>query len=346
MTKKVTEPQTTYVITGATGLVGSHLAERLSQNNSTVRCLVRQNSDLTFLKKLGVEFVYGDITDKKAVDAAIKDADIVFHCAAMVSDWATREEMVHVNVGGTENIIDACLHHDVKRMVMVSSLAVLGMGKQENASETEPYVYTGDNYNYTKIESEKRVSEAVRQKQLPGVILRPPYIYGPRDRQLLPRIIPKLKDGTFPLIGGGKNPISLVYVKNLVDALLRAAKENKAIGQIYHITDGHDISRKEFVCTLAKKLGYPEPTKDIPGLVAQIACPIIEFLHKLSGSKTPPLLNKFRMKFMHTYLTFDISKARVELGYEPPYSFSEGLDETLAWFKQSEETPQPVGASS
>ena len=339
MNKKTTK---TYLITGATGLVGSHLAEYLAKYGQKVRCFVRPNSDTSFLETLPVELIQGDLTKAVSMDRALTGVDVVFHCAAMVSDWADRETMVRVNVGGTRNIIDACLKHNVQRMVMVSSLAVLGMDKQVNANETAPYVYTGDNYNYTKIESEKLVMQMHREHNLPAVIVRPPYIYGARDRQLLPRIVSFLKQGKFKFIGGGINPISLVYVENLVQAMYLASEEKKAIGQIYHITDGNDITRKEFINTLAKKLGYAEPTKSVPTAVAKMVCPILEGINKLTKSKTPPLLNKFRMKFMETYLTFDINKARKELGYTPHYSFDSALDQTVAWFKSEEQVPAGV----
>ncbi|MCD6459752.1 NAD-dependent epimerase/dehydratase family protein [bacterium] len=332
----MTEPKTkgkTYLVTGATGLVGSHLVEFLIKKGAKVRCFVRQSSDVSFLNTFKLDLIKGDLTDKESVDNALKGVDVVFHCAAMVSDWADRETMYKINVGGTENIIDACLKYKVKTMVAVSSLAVLGMGKQINANETAPYVYTGDNYNYTKIESEKKILQACREKKLPGTILRPPYIYGPRDRQLLPRVVSFLKKGKFIFIGSGKNPISLVYVENLVNALYLASENDNAIGEIYHITDGHDISRKEFINLLALKLGYAEPKKSIPVFAAKIACAVLEVISKAVKSKNPPILNKFRMKFLDTYLTFDISKAKKEIGYNPCYSFDKALDETVKWFK-------------
>ncbi len=324
------------LVTGATGLVGSHIVEYLISMGHKVKTIVRPSSDTKFLDSLGVEYVQGDLTIAVSVDSAVEGVDVVFHCAAMVSDWADRASMYKTNVGGTENIINACLKHNVKRMVMVSSLAVLGMGKQVNANEAAPYVYTGDNYNYTKIESEKKVIEAVREKGLPAVILRPPYIYGPRDRQLLPRVVQFLKEGKFVFIGSGENPISLVYVKNLVKACYLAATTDKAVGQIYHITDGKDITRKDFIFMLAKKFGYPVPSKSVPIQVAKIACPILEFINKITKSKNPPLLNKFRMKFLDTYLTFDITKAKNQMGYIPEYSLDKGMDETVKWFQSNE----------
>ncbi len=326
-----------FLVTGATGLVGSHLVEYIAGHGYKVRCFVRPSSDTSFLETIkGVEIVQGDLTRDVSIEKAVKGMDIVFHCAAMVSDWADRETMVRTNVGGTENLIQACLKNKVKRMVMISSLAVLGMDEKIDTDETAPYVYTGDNYNYTKIESEKKVLEAHREKGLPVVIVRPPYIYGPRDRQLLPRLVKFLKEGKFKFIGTGENPFSLVYVKNFVSALALLCDNDKAIGQIYHITDGHDISRLEFITTLANKFGYQIPTAHVPEGVAKVLCPILEFINKVTRSHTPPLLNKFKMKFMYTPLTFDISKAKDQIGYKPLVEFDKALDETVEWFKKNE----------
>jgi len=326
----------TCLVTGATGLVGSHIAEFLISRGHRVKAIVRPSGDTRFLESLGVECVQGDLTIPLSVDSAVEGIDIVFHCAAMVSDWADRDTMYKINVGGTQNVIDACLKHKVKRMVMVSSLAVLGMGRQVNADESAPYVYTGDNYNYTKIESEKIVIAAIKDNGLPAVIVRPPYIYGPRDRQLLPRVVEFLKEGKFVFIGSGENPISLVYVKNLVQAVYRCAINDNAVGGIYHITDGKDVTRKEFISMLANKLGYPIPNKSVPVQVARIACPVLEFINKITKSKNPPLLNKFRMKFLDTYLTFDIERAKKEIGYKPEYTLEMGIEETVKWFQSKE----------
>lgn len=321
------------LVTGATGLVGSHLAERLVKNGCEVRVLVRPTSDTSFLKSLGVEFATGDICDPAACRRAVEGVDYVFHCAAMVSDWAKRDEMMKVNVDALRNLLDACVGKPIKRFVMISSLAVLGMGTQKNFDETAPYVHTGDNYNYTKIEAEKLALSYCREKGVPIVVIRPPYIYGERDRQFLPRLVGALKSGVFRYIDHGKNPFSLVSVKNLVDAILLAAESKNAVGQIYHITDGHDVTRKELVETICDILGFKHPKSSVPLGVALFAIPILETIYRILPTSQPPILNRFRMKFMHTYLTFDISKARRELGYNPRDSFKESMREAVEWYE-------------
>ncbi len=322
------------LVTGATGLVGSHLVEEIlaSHPECQVRILARPSSDRSVFAGKPVEVALGDLAEPGTLRAAVEGVGIVFHCAAFVSDWASREEMVKINVEGLRHLLDACVDAGVGRFVEVSSMVVLGADRQDNLDETAPYVLTGDLYNYTKIEAEKMVLDYGKKKGLPVTVIRPPYIYGPRDRQLLPRVLSVLKEKKFVYIDGGNNPFHLVFVRNLVQALLLAAKSPAAVGQTYHITDGVGITRRELVEFIADELGYPKPAKSIPLWLAKAVCGLMEIAGKITKSKKPPLLNRFRLKFMSAYITFNIDKARKELGYHPAAQ-KICLKETLDWYK-------------
>jgi len=324
----------TAFLTGGTGLLGSHLAERLTRDGYKLRCLVRKTSDTSLLESLGAELVTGDLADENLDFGPFLDGvDYVFHVAANVDDWGEREIMYRINVLGLKKLLDAVCERPVERVVYVSSMAVLGMGEQVNVNEDAPYVYTGDNYNYTKIEAEKLARSYHETKGMPIVIIRPPYIYGPRDRQFFPRLVGALRDGTFAYIGGGNIEFTLVYVGNLVEALMLAATKPGVEGRIYMITDGEAITRRELVEMICDELGLEKPTRSFPVAVARLACPIYELTAKLLRRREPPRLNRFRLKFMATRLTFDISRARKELGYEPVYKCRDALRETIRWFK-------------
>lgn len=329
-----TTPKSAFV-TGATGMVGSHLASELASRGVAVRCLVRKTSDTALLEQLGVETVTGDVTDPSdTLRQAIGDSEVVFHCAAMVDDWAPREDMVRVNVDGTTHLLEACADlPSLRRFVMVGSMVVLGMGPQINLDETAPLVHTGDNYNYTKILACEAALAKAQERGVPVAICRPPYIYGPRDRQFFPRIFEALRDGEFKFIGDGNQPITLVYVRNLVRALLLAAEaEDLPPGEVFHVTDGESVTRRELVELICEEMGYERPTAHVPLGVAKLAMPIVELVAKLQGKR--PILNRFRMKFMATPLTFDISKARRVLGYEPVEPPRESLRQTIRWFAE------------
>ena len=316
-------------VTGATGMLGSHVCERLVRDGHEVTALVRPTSDRSVLEDLGVKFEQGSLPCySNLLDRVLKGQEWIFHCAAMVDDWADRDQMYRVNVDGLEGLLKAADRRALKRFVYVSSMVVLGMDAQIDFDESAPYVETGDNYNYTKIEAEK-LALLYAEDGCPIAIVRSPYIYGPRDRQFFPRVLTALKNGTFKYIGDGSTPFSLVYVENLVEAMMLAAAKPEAVGQVCMITDGQAVTRRQIIETIAEGFGIEKPTKCVPLWLAKTLCPVFEFFGKLSGSKKPPLLNRFRLKFMTTPMTFNISKARQLLGYRPTFSTQEGLARTI-----------------
>ncbi len=324
------------LVTGATGMVGINLIEALSREPDTETvALVRATSDTTPIDPFGVTRREGDLADADSLADACAGIDTVFHCAALVSDWGMREEMINVNVTGLRALLESAVTHGVKRFILVSSMAVLGNRAQCEVDESAPYVVTGDNYNFTKMEAERLARRFHREKGLPLVILRPPYIFGPHDRQFLPRVVTAIETGKFMFIGSGDNPISLCAVGNLVDALLAAARGPHADGRIYHICDAEAVTRRRLVHHLADELGLMRPRKKIPLWLAKTLMHLMETKAKLTNATEAPLLNRFRLKFLHTPLTFSIARARDELGWEPRLSFDEGMATTLAWFKQN-----------
>jgi nucleoside-diphosphate-sugar epimerase len=275
------------------------------------------------------------MADAASLADACEGCDTVFHCAALVSDWGMREEMIRVNVTGLRALLDSAVKHGVKRFVLVSSMAVLGNRPQVNVDESAACVVTGDNYNPTKMEAEKLALRHNREHGLGLVILRPPYIYGEHDRQFLPRLVTAMEFGKFVHIGSGENPISLCYVGNLVDALIRAARANQWDGRIYHICDGPPVSRVQLVNHLADELGLLRPRKHLYPWFAKALMHAMETCAHLAGAEKAPLLNRFRMKFLHTPLSFSIARAQAELGYGPPFEFHDAMARTLEWFKRA-----------
>lgn len=332
----MTEADDLILVTGATGLVGSALCRRLAGEARRVRALVRPTSDASFLKNIGVELMVGDVAEAADCRRAARGAGVVYHCAAYVSDWAEAQEMIRVNVEGLQAMMEAASRAGARRFVYLSSLVVLGHASQVDLDESAPVVVTGDAYNRTKVLAEELALRYHRERGLPVTIIRPPYIYGPRDRQFLPRLLATLRKGAFRYIGSGFQPFSLVYVENLLDAVLAAAARTEAVGQVYHVTDGEPVTRRQLVEAVCDGLGLARPTRSVPLWVARPACRFMEGAWRLLGKREAPLLNRFRLKFMATPLTFSIEKARRELGYEPRVSFKEGMAETLAWWRQRE----------
>jgi len=324
-------------VTGATGMIGSHLARRLLDEGWRVRALVRKSSDTKLLASWGVELAEGDVGDPvEGFARHLKGVECIFHCAAMVSDWAPLEEMLRVNVLGTRSLAEAAAScPTLKRFVYLSSMVVFGMHPQRDLDEAAPLIHTGDNYNMTKIRAEELVQEFTRERRLPAVILRPPYVYGPRDRQFLPRVLENLKSRRFRFIGSGLQPISLVYVENLVEALYLAATRPDVVGELFLVTDGEATTRMRILEIICEEMGYPLPMRHSPTWFVKLALPAIEAFYTLKRGKTPPLVNKFKLKFMSTPLTYRIDKARRLLGYAPKRTTEQGLRATAKWFREN-----------
>jgi nucleoside-diphosphate-sugar epimerase len=323
-------------VTGGTGLLGSHLVERLVADGWVVRALVREGTDASALAAQGVEVVRGDITQSaQALEPGMRGCSRVFHCAAFVDDWAPLAKMLEINVEGVRHVLKAAHAAGVARVVHIGSLAVYGNGDQVELDETSPFVETGDNYNHTKIACARTVREVARAAGLDVVTLVPPYIYGPRDRQFFPRVCATLRDGAWVYIDRGERPFTPVYVLHLVDACVRAAECAEAAGESFIITDGRSITRKRFVEILCEELGYAPPVKSVPRWLARTLVPVFEGFARLARAKRAPRLNTFRYKFLATHLTFDVSKARRVLGWSPACDTEDALRRTARWFREN-----------
>ena len=272
----------------------------------------------------------GDVTDRASLAAAADGVDRVFHCAALLGDWLERDEIRRVNVDGTANVLDACAASGVSRLVYISSLAVLGTKHHHGTDESAPYAETGDVYSDAKIETERLVRGDGRVET---VVLRPGFVYGPGDRQFLPRLLDSLETGRFVYVGDGSKLLNVVYIDDLVHAVLLAADEPNAAGEVYNVTDGTKTSLREFVTFICEKTGLPRPTRSLRPRVARSLTYALEAMAKARGAKDAPRLNRARMKFLYYNQHFSIEKARSGLGYEPRFTYREGLPPTLDWFR-------------
>ena len=238
----------TVFVTGATGLVGSHVVEEAISRGHRVRALVRGSSDTSWLDRQDVEKVIGDLEDPKALEEGVQGADLVFNCAAKVGDWGTLEEFRRLNVAALKRLLDASVDATVGRFVHVSSLGVYeGRDHFGTDESTPPAANSLDAYTRSKTEAEALVLEYHREKGLPVSIVRPGFIYGERDRTVLPKLLTVLKKGRFFYFGSGDQALNCIYVKNLVAALFLAAESPLAVGEVFNVTDGDRVSKRQFV---------------------------------------------------------------------------------------------------
>jgi nucleoside-diphosphate-sugar epimerase len=326
----------TYLITGATGYVGSHIVERAAARGGVVRALARPTADLTHLNSLGAQVIPGDVTDPAAVRAAVAGADVVIHCAAKVGDWGPVDDYRKVNVEGLRNLLDTAAGTTLKRFVHVSSLGVYVARHHYGTDEGEPLPESHiDGYTQSKVEAEKLALEFVRKHGVPVTILRPGFVYGPRDRSVLPRIAARLRERSIVYIAGGRYALNTTYVGNIADACLLAAENPAAVGEVFNITDGEFVSKRRFFEAIADGLGLPRPKASIPVWLARFLANWRERVFRRKGKPNPPRITQASLKFAGLNLDFSIAKARTVLGYEPQVGFAEGMKAALEWYRST-----------
>jgi nucleoside-diphosphate-sugar epimerase len=324
------------LVTGATGLVGSHVAERTRQKGIPARALCRAGADIGPLQDWGVQIVSGDMTLADSLQRAVQGATVIVHCAARVGDWGPVDEYRKVNVAGLESLLQAAeATSTLKRFVHISSLGVYEARDHYGTDESEqPNAEGIDGYTLTKVESENLVRRHIAEKKLPAVILRPGFIYGPRDRTVLPRILEKLQAKQVKYLGTGEQLMNNTYVGNLVDAVFLAIERDDAVGEVFNIHDERLVSKREFMSTIARLAGCEVPCKSVPLPVARFLAQVMEAAWKLLGKQEAPLLSSAKVKFLGLNLDFSIDKAKRELGYAPQVDFTDGMQQTIEWFRQ------------
>jgi acetylornithine/succinyldiaminopimelate/putrescine aminotransferase/nucleoside-diphosphate-sugar epimerase len=323
------------LVTGATGFIGGRLAQRLVQDGYQVRCLARTSSDTSRLDKLDVEIATGDLTSARTLVRAAEGCRYVFHCGALVSDWATPSEIARINVEGTRNLLDASLGASVERFIHFSTTDVYGYPGGPAVEET----YAGNGFRNWYSQTKRAAEDEVRRtdKSLDTVILRPATVYGPGSVDVVGGIARAIRGGNMLLVDGGRAVAGLVYVDNLVDAALLALSHDAAPGQAFNASDGLDITWKQFTDGLAEGLGCREVRWSMPYWLANGIGFSLEqgyrALHKTTKLTTPPLLSRQAVQVLGRNQDFSSNKARELLGWKPRVDYAAGLEATLDWLK-------------
>ncbi|MBW7881132.1 MAG: NAD-dependent epimerase/dehydratase family protein [Caldilineaceae bacterium] len=316
------------LVTGGTGFLGSHLARALLAQGHRVGILGRDFRGVDDLLTAGAQPVAVDLTQRQAVIAACAEMDVVFHVAALSAAWARSHNAFYAaNVSGTSAVIEGCLRHHVRRLVYVSSPAVVFDGRDhQHLNETAAYPrrFTST-YALTKKIGEDLVNQATH-RGLATVILRPKAIFGPGDRALLPRLLAAARQGRLRQFGHGRNLVDLTYVGNVVDALLLAMDAPNAPGHTYFITNGEHVPLWPTIRMLLDQLGLPRP-RPLALPLAMALARLMEIQAAISGRE--PLLTRYSVAILARTQTYDISAAQRDLGYQPRVSVVEGITRTL-----------------
>jgi dihydroflavonol-4-reductase len=320
------------LVTGGTGFVGSHVVERLVAAGARVRCLVRASSSLRYLPREGIELVQGDLATGAGLDAAVEGAEVVAHVGG-VTKALSQDAFYRGNLRATENLLHACKRQgdSLRRFVHVSSLAAIGPspGLAPLDEDAVPHPLTW--YGRSKLAAEG----AVRASGLAGraVILRPPVVYGQRDTDVF-EVFRSVAKGMMVRIGRDESYFSYIHVKDLAEAMWLAVSSLEGAGRTYFVANPEPASWTAFAETAASIMGRRVRTVAVPASLAYLAGWFAEGVSRLRGK--PGIVS--RQKIIEArcrYWTCDPTRARLELGFQPARSLREGLEETLAWYKDS-----------
>lgn len=314
-------------VTGGSGFVGRALIGALRERGVEVAALARSDAAARAIREAGARAVPGDLDDLAALRAGMEGAASVFHCAAKLGDFGPASEFLRVNVGGTENVLQAAAQAGVARLVHVSTEAVLVGGPPiVRADETRPRPARPRGlYPRTKGMAEERVL-AASSPGLACTIVRPRFVWGRGDTTLLPRFVEAVRNGQFAWFSGGRYLTSTCHVANVCEGMLRAAEKGRA-GEIYFLTDGEPVEFRGFVTELLRTQGVEPPARSVPRFAAHLAAGVAEALWRLLPLAGEPPLTRTALRLVGEEVTVDDTKARRELGYVARVSREQGLRE-------------------
>jgi dihydroflavonol-4-reductase len=328
----MTENKKRVLVTGATGFTGGALARKLVEQGNHVVALVRKTGNINALQALGVELVYGDITDRAAVISAAENCDVIYHIAAVFRTAGHPDSYYQgVNTTGVQHVVDAALQHNVGRTVHCSTIGVHGDVEDLPSNEESPF-NPGDIYQRTKLAGEELFAKAMTAG-LPGSIFRPGAIYGPGDMRLL-KMFKQIRRGFFPLFGGGKNLYHLSYIDDLTDGIILCGEHPNAVGERFILCSNEYGTLKQLSAMIAAELGVKAPSFAPPIGPLMLAAKICEGICKPLGIDPP--LHTRRVEFFVKSRAFDNSKAKALIGYAPKISTKEGVKRTIAWYQEND----------
>ncbi len=325
------------LVTGVNGFVGSYLAERLVADGHEVVGLCRAGSDRANLAGLELPLRHADVTDPGALRGALAGVERVYHVAGLVKapDRATLDR---VNRGGTAHVADAAIAAGARRMVLVSSIAAAGPAPRGGRLVESDVPRPVSDYGRSKRAAERELIR--RADRIEGVIVRPPGVYGPRDRETL-TVFQLARRHLNPVVGFRDLPFSWVHARDLAEGLALAGERGRTVEPdpaggvgdgtgIYYLEDGEDRTWTDFGRDIAAVLGTRVITVRTPAAASWLLAVASEAVARWRGRISIVNRDKVREAVAPCWHC-SAAKARAELGWRPRTPQREGFAEVVAW---------------
>lgn len=317
------------LITGGSGFIGSYLAKRHVEKGDEVTILVRGKSNLFNLEGCRVHMVKGDICEKRTLYSAVEKMDYIYHTAALKFAYK-KEDYYRINHLGTKNLLEVVseIHPDLKIFVYLSSLAAVGPSINGAPLKETDTPHPLSHYGKSKLLGEKEVLDC--KDRIPVIIIRPPAVYGPKDRDVYHYFKWAKRGFSFRLTDASR--LSICYIIDLIDGIMQAVERGRR-GEIYFIADENNYSWDEIDAAISSIL-------KVSIFKIQIPHNLIPFLGFVFDTfswirRDSLIFNSDKLKEISCpFWVCDVSKAKEELGFKVGYSLMDGLKETIAWYKK------------
>jgi nucleoside-diphosphate-sugar epimerase len=314
------------LVTGATGFVGSHLAEALRRHGVELTALARAPAKAAALAPLGVRVVAGDLHDRPALERACEGQDIVYHVAGLVAA-RTEADFLAANRDGTRNVVGAAERAGAGRLVMVSSMAAAGPAGRGRPLRGDEPPQPVTAYGRSKLAAE----HVVRASSLAWTILRPPLVYGPRDREVL-KVFRLARLGFAPVLGDGSQELSAVYAADLAEALIAAGTSAAAARRTYYPCHPEIFTGAAMARTVGRVMGRSPALIRVPAPVGRGVLRITEAAARLVGQTTILTADKAN-EFFQPAWTGDPGPLTTDSGWQAERDLGTGLEETYRWYR-------------
>jgi len=334
------------LLTGASGFIGSHIAEYFSSKGEQLKCLVRENSDISFLKTLNVEIIYGDICDKGSIERAIANCNTVIHTAGIAKDWGSKESFTNNNVSATLNVIETSKKCGIEKIIITGSISSYGeencaIKKNEESPFKSHYPYFMDfvfpckmnNYRDSKAILTQKAIEFSKKENTNLIIIEPTWVFGEREFNTgFYEYLKAVKEGSSFFPGSYKNKFHVIYAADLARAYYYAFKKDiKGCERI--IVGTPEAEYQHIIYKMFCEKAELKKPKNIAKTVIYPVAFIMELFATVFNTKNPPLLTRGRVNMFYDNIEYDVSKAKTILGFETEFGLEEAIKKTVNWYK-------------